>query len=889
MRNVRFLLLVGLCLFVHNLAAGEEAVSLQDMEGKLDISPWPEGRKMVLSTEWASDGKTSLKLHLGTSTAFWQLKVKDWRPYQILRFVINNPNDKSVTVGLEIRDKIQSYRDNYHYSVTASPGIHSIDVDVATIWRGEINKQFANSKEPFHKEDIQRLAFFTKELDQSKFIYIDQVELVKVEKVMAKGAFAFDFSGKGGHFQTGWIPVTESTYYKKDLGYGVQGNCRVWGELPLPTKVLGDGLSFGSFQVDLAGGDYIGWFVMERSGFWSGEASSYQQFDLMLNGTSVSTHKQKAGDSYFHFQDVEITSQKEVVHNLVFERARETNFKFKATNGANRFKIRTQGAAGTPARLAGLVLAPDTKEGQAYLQRIKKEQYEQVAKVNKLVDKSTKLSSKTNAKEPILAVPSIANYKLQPGDWPKATESQEIPEMITVNGNDLYVSSQIGLYVANGMYDVAAELTPFSSGPHTIPSSNVQIQFGRYMPTRNYDGTTCWIVNHHYYPSTRSTVGDNLARSILVSIDAKKGLAPGLYQARLSLRFTGKSTKSILKTIDLKLRVLQGKLDTIPVFTGLWGSKVSVPKQLVGEESYWMLYETMVQYLQKAHKTACVGGPDFNVTWDGDAPTIQGGDGLKAIKIAQKYAVADAIIDYGGYHLNGADTQAKLNNLYKVFTTFQKEHNLPVFYKYLYDEPSSYQDFKDFRVAIKKVKAHNAAGFNTYGCSSLSREDGPITGVPKDLFSLSTATAVNLHSPGGMTRLKDLGTIPMIYNNGLDRYGQGVHLYRAVSLGARSKVDWIATIIQGFQYDMLDGREPDHSVFYFHDKHGVLFSPSYLGLTEGAFDAMVLFTLSAKANDPKIKAFLSKIEAEPYREKLPDAEMQNLRLEGLKLLGYSLN
>jgi hypothetical protein len=101
--------LITISFFGIVATGAEKAVSLQDMEGKMHIAPWPEDRKLEISTEWAADGKKSLRLFLGTATAFAQndMKVTDWRPYNVMRMVVNNPTTTAVGFGVEFRDKVE--------------------------------------------------------------------------------------------------------------------------------------------------------------------------------------------------------------------------------------------------------------------------------------------------------------------------------------------------------------------------------------------------------------------------------------------------------------------------------------------------------------------------------------------------------------------------------------------------------------------------------------------------------------------------------------------------------------------------------------------------------------------------------------------------------------
>ncbi|NRA37316.1 MAG: hypothetical protein HRU15_04195, partial [Planctomycetes bacterium] len=205
----------------------------------------------------------------------------------------------------------------------------------------------------------------------------------------------------------------------------------------------------------------------------------------------------------------------------------------------------------------------------------------------------------------------------------------------------------------------------------------------------------------------------------------------------------------------------------------------------------------------------------------------------------------------------------------------------------LFDEPAGNQDYKAWKTAINRAQSYNDAGFKTSGFSSMHGAE--MHAHQEELFTMCQSVFLGLHDAEACKTMEKIGSEPMVYNNGLERYFQGVHLYRNIHIGVKARIDWIATIIQGYQYDMLDAREPDMSVFYFHDTHGILLSPAYVGVAEGCTDARILLSVEQKLKDganPAISAYLKKINDAPYRVSLDAAIINKIRSDGLKLLGY---
>src|SRR5262249_26225421 len=136
-----------------------------------------------------------------------------------------------------------------------------------------------------------------------------------------------------------------------------------------PTPLLGDGVSFGAsgFRVDLPGGAYQGLVAFERGGFWEGEQCAYDHADVQVNGVVVAGHDFSRGGPHFLFEDLELTDLSQIEDRLVRPAHAITRFRFQAERGANVFTIAATRPNGNPLRVAGLLLAPDTPEGAAFI------------------------------------------------------------------------------------------------------------------------------------------------------------------------------------------------------------------------------------------------------------------------------------------------------------------------------------------------------------------------------------------------------------------------------------------------------------------------------------------------------------------------------------------
>lgn len=874
------------------VGAGENVLTLQDFETTFQLTPWPENAKLEFSAEWAADGKQSLKLFKGTMAAIDQLKTKDWSAYQQLRVHVKVPGTTGAVLGFELADDVNGYL-NRHQQVRSAPaGVSVVTLDISgALWRGESNNPNRLDKSPMHINKISRLALTASEAT----LYIDRIELVKLPKPETAGGFAFDFGKPGGTTQWGWIAVDPGQNYTDEKGYGLSGGVRAFNKYsPFPTPVLCDGVRMfdGRFTAKLPAGKYLGWVVFERSGFWEGEQAVYSKLSFKANGATVHEHSIPKATPWFELQDEEVLTQEDIADKLVLKRVKTADFQFEAQDGRNEFTLDCDGVNDQPARLAALVLAPDTEVGRAYIAAHKKLQRDTILETQRLLDKSTQLSDPAKAQDTLLTVPTPTDYEIAPGDWPAATQSQPLPVVHTFAG---LTAHQVVAVYATQPYDLSWTLSALKSGDAELPSAGHSVQVCRYMPQRDYDGSACWLQAQHYWPQSGAKVGPGMARTLLLTVTVPADAKPGLYTGTLSLHPVQVDLKSPVRRIAVQVEVHAGALPAVGIPTGLFFSGVPVPKQLIGEALYWSLTEEMLRQLAIGGRTMVTGGPSWQVRWEGDKPVWSGDDCLKLLKLARKYGVDRKIVNYGGFDTGMRDVRPHGNlsaeetakALFVAWEEFRKANDVPEQYIYSYDEPGTPENFAPLAPRLKLLKN---SGWKTIGFTSVTNPN-TADDNHKMLMTETWAPAFNLHTEATLKWVRAQGGEPWVYNNGLSRYHEGIHLWRNHRAGAGGRVDWIAAIIQGYQFDTLDSREIDPSCFFFHEKFGVMVTPKFMGVCEGGFDARLLWELErrleTKKGTPgaqKIAALFQEIEAQPYRKEIAWEAMETLRTRMIALL-----
>lgn len=868
---------------------------VQDFEGAVELNPWPAGKRLEFSSEWKVDGERSVRLYDGVFFAFSKLAVKDWTGFDLLRIHTFVPGDKGVVTAVELTDRHRAFHNRHQNQASAAPGEGVIELDISgDLWRGEVNRPYrGNVKTPIEKNDIRRIAVGAKGGD----VMIDKVEIVKTRKLATPGGKAFDFSRKGHLVQGQYAGVDERTIYNPSIGHGFHRS-GAWGLhkcTPYPTPMMGNGLDFKGtpFHVDLAGGPYRAWVVFERSGFWGGEQAAYKHAQLLMNGDVVHEHRQSGDEPFFAMQDREILTQDQVV-DMVLARQGTADFTFTAKPGKNTFTYETTGVTILNLRIAGLVVAPDTDAGRAFIQAHKDMQTAGIAAMNRLMDRGERTGKPAEAKTPIVVAPLTTETVMCPRDWPAATESQAIPAVDGLPGMD--VCGLIGVY-ATKPFALTAKLSALKGPGGEIPAQQIEVMVNRYMPMRGYEQSACWAETLYYRPMTEPVpLSATVARSVLLRLTVPK-VKPGIYAGVLELKAENAKLKrhELTVQVPVKVRVRPGNLPKKDFPTGLFMSALPVPKKLLSDADYWRLNEDLLSCLARAGMNLMTGGPNFGVKWNGNTPVIHGADALKMLALAKKHGMDRVLTNYGGFSLplrnvkprGGMSKQQVAKALFDAFEAFRKEHDLPEYIYYAYDEPSTEAEVKPVRERLPLLRN---AGFKTIGYTSMS---DPAKADEKHLFLAKATThpAFNIHSPATLKFVREQGNTPWVYNNGLTRYAQGLHLWRNHRAGAAGRIDWIAAIVQGYQFDLLDSREPDRSCFYVHRELGVLPSPRLLGILEGSLDARLLFELerrvAAKPERKDIAVFLAELEALPYRKAMPWEQLAAYRERMWALLDAS--
>jgi hypothetical protein len=841
----------------------EPTAKLQDFEGAYQTEKYPAGNpgSVSLSKEWKADGEQSLKIDPSLMSAI-TLKMKDWSGYNTVRFSVRNAGERNSVIGFEISDELgtKNYWNRYQSNFTVKPGEHVIAIDFSGgLYRGEPTSRYRGPvKTPVDVTKIVRLIISN---SGTAPLFVDKVQLVKVNPLATPGGFAFDFGGPKSIVMSQFTGVEPTTMYSADAGYGMVGGPgkTLMTEMTWPTPMLGDGIMFptGGFQIDLDGGEYIGLVAFERGGYWGeNESSKYEHAALKHNGNIVHEHDFAISGIHFFFQDTELTDMSQLNEKIIWPANAISRIKFTAARGANVFTLDVRNSRGFVLRVAGLILAPDTAEGRKFLEAHESLQRKSIAETFSAADKSRREQGRAVPNTPLVYEFLAPGASVFPKDWP-ATPGGPLPELYAVNGQTVCV--HLGLYAQkDSTVTVKAPAPKCEVGS----LSDGSIAYGIYMPDR-YQTGSAWLAINHYRPEATFAVGPDLSRSLIVEFTVPSDAKAGKYSTTITLSGVGDSL-----SVPVSIQVVPIKLADFPIPVGLLGNAIVVRPEEMDESDWWRMQESVLREQMSSGLNTLTGGS--GVAYHYVNGHIDGARGLKYLRLAEKFGPVRAVFNYGGFYYTPGKADAMA--FAKALKEFEQANKLPPHYLNCYDEPSTDEAMAEVIAAMSEL---TAAGLRTLGLTSAHFDNE----LWVKMIKLTFAPGVNEHDAGYFARVKAFGNHPWVYNQGFGRMRAGLHLWRQITLGCEGRVDWIGFNTQGFAFHNLDGREPAAANFAAHSKFGVLKTPSWLSRREGLLDCRLRLALEqlAPAEDPVVKMWTT----DGYCQ--DDAQWSNAKLETIRV------
>ncbi|MFH1569106.1 MAG: hypothetical protein ABIL09_14020, partial [Gemmatimonadota bacterium] len=583
---------------------------------------------------------------------------------------------------------------------------------------------------------------------------------------------------------------------------------------------------------------------------------------LTCNGQPVHEHTFSAAGSDFLFEDVELTEMDQVADRLVWPAHAVARCRFEATRGPNVLRLQVKGSRGLPLRVAALILAPDTRAGGEYLKGLVDEQRRLVRRTFAPLDRGRRGPERQAPARDLVVEVLPPGATVYPRDWPSTPEGKLPEEMIAVAGQRVTV--QLAVYARRAQQLTVRAAAP--AGPSRLPAPEVSC--GRYLPMRPYGTGVAWLEVNHYRPGPELEVGPDLTRAVLVEYEVPRDARPGAYRGTIALAGQGGRTE-----VPVHLRVLAVPLPDIPIPVGLFMNALPMGPQDLDEALWWRLQESLLREQVEAGLNCLTGGPGlrYDVTEADGRTAVRGEASGRYIRLAQEQGAIRAVVPYGGFLPHLRTLTGDPAALAAALRALEEKEGLPPHYVYAYDEPGTAAELDR---TLQYLSRTAGCGLRTIGYTSWHADEPRW----REMVEATWAPALNGHDGESLQELAREGKEPWVYNNGLDRVGMGLRIWRSLQLGAAGRLQWIGLFTQGFAFDNLDGREPSVSCFLVHDRLGVLKTPEWLAAREGLLDLRLRLALeaAAPAGDPALGSW----RVEGYRQ--DEVEWTDARLDAVR-------
>jgi hypothetical protein len=539
-----------------------------------------------------------------------------------------------------------------------------------------------------------------------------------------------------------------------------------------------------------------------------------------------------------------VTDGAQIVDKLIWPAHAVHQFSFTAKPGANVFRLQTVNPVYLPLRIAGLIVAPDNADGQAFMKAHIDLQRKAISTTFALQDRGRRGEDRTAAVKDLQWQLMAPGEQASPRDWPRSKAPDTLPPLYAVAGQRMAIQLECFARAPITVIASGGEL----SGPGKVAAPS--ISHGRYLPNRPYGTGAIWLEIHHFRPEATFTVGPDLSRAVVIDYDIPAGTKPGSYTGSVTMK-----AGNISIPIAIAITVVDAALPPIPIPVGMFMNAAPFPKADVGDEkTWWAIQESLLREQCRAGLTAVSGGEDLGLTLSGNTFTDTGA--RRYLTLAKQLGVTTAVA-YGGFMPGGRYFTGDWTALAAAAKAIESELGVQQ-YCNMYDEPGTEEEKQ--RV-LSYLGTATATGLKTVGWTSMHTGDSLWDQMSKQTY----APALNLHSLDDIKRMKAAGQHVWTYNNGSDRLGFGILLWQQISNGMEGRMEWIGNFVQGFAFHNLDGREPADSKFHIHRQFGMLPTPGWFSARDGLLDLRIRLALEAAvpADDAALKAWSS---TEGYRD-----------------------
>jgi len=161
---------------------------LAGFETPLEINRWRADGQISISNDICREGESSLRAEFTTrrySRVTMRYSLGEWKGYDYLDFSVFNPDPEDLKLICRIHDEEHhehgnAYADRFHRQLNLEQGWNSFRIPLNDI-------RDAPSDREMDLSSIEQLSFFSVSLADRRFVYIDNVRLIRDEGVSERG------------------------------------------------------------------------------------------------------------------------------------------------------------------------------------------------------------------------------------------------------------------------------------------------------------------------------------------------------------------------------------------------------------------------------------------------------------------------------------------------------------------------------------------------------------------------------------------------------------------------------------------------------------------------------------------------------------------------------
>ena len=860
-------------------AAWAEEQVVTSFETQQDVAEWnisSGGTRLV--TEGVTHGKQALELTFdpngrwSAASLQWARPMKDWSAWDVLAIDVTNPNDRPIRGGCLVGDEAwnakATYWNRHNGGTVLAPGKNRWLIPVHGLWRGEAGSKNNDIKTDIDPTRITRLDLSFGGRGDTGRIIVDHIRFIRTER--PKNLWAFDFGPPSQAVMPGWTPVSNRTRYDDATGFGWNG--QLWDGAartttfgPMLTEDFTE-CSGQVFRVKAPAGDYEVFLLWELSGYWGGEQAKHKHREITVDGRVAWSEDRPLGSAtaLYQFEDVEpvgVDIWKTYMADHLMKPIR-----FRARAAGNGLSLRFESDAGWSCHVSAMVVyrADDAGAKQWVDAQMKAVQEEFRSKAVPLdppartFTPSAAWRGKALVAWPMDVEDAVHPNALPPKDIPAPDALRLTAE--AVRGE--YEPLCIAVMPTRELKGCKVELE-WALGGKVLPHTVHRV---RYNTSRGFGQIAYYIKPYDLREFDTVDLPANVTRQFIATVKVPEDAAPGTYGARLRIiDAAGNALLTVPVAVNVHDVTLSRETDYLMSFFGL-----NPNRALVGDEKYDDTLEQTLAMLREHGMNALTVTPWMELTgWKDGEPQIDFRDCDEVFALYRRHGFTKPIGLYGtfikglsGGYVKGAegekveresglDYPEALMRAWGAVDKHARAKDWPLVYMCLCDE-TRVRDRAENELAFMKmmgaVSKRYPATVRTSGAYSVDFNTRPtdmndLKYWHQRFFEALDVNSLNNHDDLVMAETKRLGKEIHIYNQGQSRYSFGLYQWSEFTKGVTARWQWHLTILHGYQFFDLDGREPDPAMIVYTSK-GIRPTIMFERCREGAEDFYLYQTLA---------------------------------------------